>query len=309
MESFTVPIKTLVTPEHLIQFQTSEICQNIISFIISLQESVRNSGKSTTAPNSNSDAVVALLESINQWVDQVPPIQQPQRYGNKAFGTLQRKIEAEGKDLIRTLLRTKACGEELISRRADEELAVYLSYSFGDPIRIDYGTGHELNFLALIMCLVVLGYFEDSDLKVIIHQVFWKYIKVMRKIQTIYKLEPAGSHGVWGLDDYHFLPFIFGASELNGHPRYGPSSIHDEQVLARESEEFLYFHCISYIREVKSSGHFGEHSPMLNDISAVQSWEKVAGGLIKMYRNEVMNKFPVMKHFFFGSILKFNPTN
>jgi serine/threonine-protein phosphatase 2A activator len=253
--------------------------------------------------------MVALLENINLWVDQVPPIQQPQRYGNKAFGTLQRKIEAEGKELIRTLLRTKPQGQELIERRADEELSVYLSYSFGDPIRIDYGTGHELNFLALLMCLVILGYFEQSDLKVLVHQVFWKYVKVMRKIQTVYKLEPAGSHGVWGLDDYHFLPFIFGASELNGHQRYGPAAIHDDSVLERESEEFLYFHCILYIKQVKSSGHFGEHSPMLNDISAVPSWEKVAGGLVKMYRTEVMNKFPVMKHFFFGSILKFQPNN
>jgi serine/threonine-protein phosphatase 2A activator len=129
----------------------------------------------------------------------------------------------------------------------------------------------------------------------------------MRKIQTTYKLEPAGSHGVWGLDDYHFLPFFFGASELCGHPRYTPNSIHDDSILSRESNDYLYFHCIEYIKQVKSSGHFGEHSPMLNDISAVPNWEKVSTGLVKMYQNEVMNKFPVMKHFFFGSIISFNP--
>lgn len=45
---------------------------------------------------------------------------------------------------------------------------------------------------------------------------------------------------------------------------------------------------------------------MLNDISAVPSWGKVAQGLIKMYQVEVMSKLPVMRHFLFGSVLTFS---
>ena len=50
---------------------------------------------------------------------------------------------------------------------------------------------------------------------------------------------------------------------------------------------------------------FAETSPMLNDISGVPNWDKVATGMQKMFLVEVMGKIVVIKHLKFGSILSF----
>lgn len=51
------------------------------------------------------------------------------------------------------------------------------------------------------------------------------------------------------------------------------------------------------------SGPFEEHSPMLHSITNVIHWEKVNGGMMKMYKGEVIGKFPVMQHFYFGALI------
>ena len=75
----------------------------------------------------------------------------------------------------------------------------------------------------------------------------------------------------------------------------------------RDTDDYMYFGCIKFIKDVKKGVHFQESSPMLNDISAVPNWEKVTSGLFKMYNAEVIGKHPVIKHLKFGSLLVFNP--
>lgn len=167
----------------------------------------------------------------------------------------------------------------------------------------------------------------------------------MRRLQSVYWLEPAGSHGVWGLDDYHFLPFMFGSAQLCGkwqsiyiyigyladtdpkrvnRPQVSATTVYPRQGHSRRILPRLHVLCVhplyqfggsitarhpfiylSLYIQVKTES-LRWHSPMLDDISGVKTWEKVNQGMGKMYRAEVLGKLPIMQHFMFGQLLHFD---
>lgn len=65
---------------------------------------------------------------------------------------------------------------------------------------------------------------------------------------------------------------------------------------------------MNQIAKVKR-GPFFEHSPMLNDIASVLTWNKVNSGMTKMFIAEVLKKVPVVQHFRFGNLFPFESVN
>eukprot|EP01114_Cavostelium_apophysatum_P015783 TRINITY_DN4375_c0_g1_i2.p1 TRINITY_DN4375_c0_g1~~TRINITY_DN4375_c0_g1_i2.p1 ORF type:complete len:218 (-),score=13.86 TRINITY_DN4375_c0_g1_i2:12-665(-) len=159
-----------------------------------------------------------------------------------------------------------------------------------------------------LYCLNKLGLLSEGDFEPMVLIVFARYLALMRKLQLKYWLEPAGSHGVWGLDDYQFLPFLFGASQLVGHKHIRPRSITNADIVETYANQYMYLDCIRFINQIKT-GSFFETSPLLFDISGAKSWEKVSEGMMKMFRAEILGKLPIMKHFYFGSLIPFSPAH
>lgn len=83
---------------------------------------------------------------------------------------------------------------------------------------MDYGTGHEASFAIFLLCLTLLRFFkpEPDFERELVLCVFVRYLRLCWHLQDVYRLEPAGSHGVWGLDDSSFLGYIFGSGQLRG---------------------------------------------------------------------------------------------
>ncbi|CAL1715873.1 unnamed protein product [Somion occarium] len=244
-------------------------------------------------------SILSMLDKLDSWINEIPPLPTPQRFGNLAFRTWGKKLEDNVDSLLTSLLPSEfAASIPLISP--------YLVTSFGSFTRMDYGTGHETSFALFLLCLTLIRFFEplpeqERDLVLV---VFLRYLRLCWRLQDVYRLEPAGSHGVWGLDDYSFLSYIFGSAQLR------ESDISVTTILRRPLPPTnLYFLSISRIHEVKT-GPFHEHSSQLYNIATgVPRWAKVNSGLFKMYEAEVLGKRVVVQHIPLGGLMEWDITS
>uniref|UniRef100_A0A915F0M0 Serine/threonine-protein phosphatase 2A activator n=1 Tax=Echinococcus canadensis TaxID=519352 RepID=A0A915F0M0_9CEST len=309
--------KRIQTQSDLGAWTASVAYANIINFIEGVNYAVRAkliNDRQTISPNTSK--VIGLLDHLDAQVALTPLEVNPQRYGNKAFQKYYSWLCENASQICAEKLGIEPSTENF------DEVTMYLTESIGNPVRIDYGTGHELSFMAFLLSLFKIGYLKQighsgrglqsgssaelNDYAATALYILPAYLRLVRHLQTYFRMEPAGSHGVWSLDDFQFVPYIWGSSQLIGTGLYEPSALPDQEIAEKEANSCLLFSCINYIYQVKT-GPFAEHSSCLQSLSGVPNWEKVNSGMIKMYKGEVLNKFPVVQHFLFGNLLKFEP--
>ncbi|KAI1496675.1 serine/threonine-protein phosphatase-like protein 2A activator 1 [Biscogniauxia marginata] len=340
--TFIRPTKQINDGPDVSRFLTSKAYRDIGVFVLQLnramcpRKSIGEDGKDKTQtfligseyetqPAESVRKLQEMLSKIDSFIDEAPPDPGPRRFGNVSFRQWYRLLEERVSDLLKEHLPNSVLkfgsGSNGDVVTAADELTAYLLGGFGSAQRLDYGTGHELSFIAFLGCLWKLGAFKDGNSngdieRNIVLGVFEPYLRVVRRLILTYTLEPAGSHGVWGLDDHSFLPYVFGSAQLSRAikdteptPIEGslfratkPAQIVKPEYVDQERQRNMYFSAIGFINDVKK-GPFWEHSPVLFDISGIKDgWGKINKGMVKMFNAEVLSKFPVVQHFPFGSL-------
>lgn len=290
------PARKILSMMDMAKWKKSKAYTEYLHFINNLNDAAKDTNLTASLDISPAvQNILNLIKKLNSMIDETPPIQQPQRFGNKGFKTWLNKVKENIENLLSESL-------DAISTDQIEEISTYLIESFGNDTRIDYGTGHEMAFAMFLMCLFKANVLKKEDATSSVVKIFYEYLVLARKLQTTYNMEPAGSHGVWSLDDFQFLPFIFGSAQLINNRKIEPCKFTDPNYVEMYKDEFMFFSCIKFITQVKT-GPFAEHSNQLWNISSVQSWSKVNSGLIKMYIAEVVDKFPVVQHVLFGNFI------
>jgi len=109
----------------------------------------------------------ALVKDFENLLAQAPPDTGPRRFGNVAFREWYRLAE-EHADILLEKHIGLSLGQYANDPAVLAELKAYLLGGFGSASRLDYGTGHELSFLAFLACLSKINAFAPGEERAIV---------------------------------------------------------------------------------------------------------------------------------------------
>jgi serine/threonine-protein phosphatase 2A activator len=173
---FVSPVKRINEGHDVSEFLTTQAYRDIGLFVMQLNRAmcprkIPGSDEGQTWPL-DSPIIISepvqklqdLLGSIASIIDEAPPDTGPRRFGNISFRKWFEMLESRVRDLLQIHLTKAVLDFETPEGGLSvlDELTPYLLGGFGSPQRLDYGTGHELSFLAFLGCIWKLGGFTKG---------------------------------------------------------------------------------------------------------------------------------------------------
>lgn len=198
--SFEGPKRMLYHKEDLPKWLKSKAYYELYHFVEELSLLIKSKPLSYEVEITKTiQACLDVIQEMRDLVKEIPPVGDPMRYGNISFRVWFAKVIEKAEDWMTKIILTKF---EKVEKKQLNELSSYFKESLGNNTRIDYGTGHETAFAAWMYCMCKFDIISKDEKLAMVTKIFWEYLEMIRMVQKVYKLEPAGSHGVWGLDDY-----------------------------------------------------------------------------------------------------------
>ena len=198
--TFIIPVKNINEGHDVSDFLMSRAYSDIMTFVLQLNRAIFPLRTNPSTEKSEkiqywdlgsrsipfSDTVKSLgnlLDELNKILDEVPPDPGPRRFGNASFRKWSQVVEERAPALLEKYLPAEVLSFHSASEiSANSEILVYLLGSFGSSQRLDYGTGHELSFIAFLGCIWKLGGFRSSSLgdeeRGIVLGVFEPYVRL-----------------------------------------------------------------------------------------------------------------------------------
>lgn len=177
--TFMEPIKKIHGHEDVSTFLTTKAYTDIMTFLLQLNRSMFPSKQPDGSVQSwplNSEAVhfsapvrqlQQLLSKLETMIQEAPPDTGPRRFGNISFRKWYQIVESRAPELLEECLSPEvlqwSSADSNNEYTAKEELMAYFLGSWGSPQRLDYGTGHELSFLAFLAGVWKLNGFPKAS--------------------------------------------------------------------------------------------------------------------------------------------------
>lgn len=235
---------------------------DITHFLKTINEAVKGKKlRQILVPSRNAENILHVFNALHKMTDETPATS-----GNQASFNWFERMNKESMKLLKKALSSKFDPDLT-------EINAYFIESFGDPLRNEYRSIHELSFIMFLCVLYKIVALTERDNLYVGLKIFNAYLEVIRKLKSTYRMEPTGS----GEDQC--IPLIWGSAQLSEEPFESNRSF-ESNIIERYKNDYIVIHHIQQMNNEQSN----QFLSILDD-----PWEIVNLFLIKKYERKVNN--------------------